>query len=103
MRLSRCVEAVVGGEFIGKRSGYCRRRRSRKMILWSVEKIRQMSALRVTMWAAAKFLLGAGLGVLLATYLQSHVSAPVLRISGWGLVIIAVIAGLLTIYPIFKR
>jgi hypothetical protein len=97
------TETAVEGRFTGERSGYCHGRRSGKMILWSVEKIRQMNALRVTMWAAAKFLLGAGLGMLLATYLRSHASESVLLISGWALVIIAVITGLLTIYPIFKR
>ena len=73
------------------------------MILWSVEKIKQLSTLRVTVWAGAKFLLGIGLGLLLATYLKSHVSVSAWLVSGWALVVVSSVMGLLTIYPIFKK
>jgi hypothetical protein len=78
-------------------------RKEDEMILWSVEKIKQLSTLRVTAWAGAKFLLGTGIGLLLATYLQPHMSVSFWLVAGWALIVVAAVMGLSTIYPIFKK
>lgn len=71
------------------------------MVWWTVEKIKQLSTARLAAWAGAKFLLGTGLGLLLATYLQEYMSFW--RVCGWVLIIVAAIMGLVTICPIFKE
>jgi hypothetical protein len=74
------------------------------MMIWSsVGRIKQLSTLRVTTWAGAKFLLGTGIGFLLATYLQPHMSVSFWLVAGWALIIVAAVMGLLTVYPIFKE
>ena len=71
------------------------------MVWWTVAKIKQLSTARVTAWAGAKFLFGAGLGLLSATYLQEYVSFW--QVSGWVLIVVSTVMGLAAIHPIFRE
>jgi len=73
------------------------------MVWWTVAKIKQLSTARITAWGGAKFLFGTGLGLLLATYLQEYVSVSFWQVSGWVLITVSTVMGLVTIWPIFRE
>ena len=71
------------------------------MVWRTIERIKQLSTPRLTAWAGAKFLLGTGLGLLLATHAQEYLYFW--QVCGWVLIIVATVMGLVTICPIFKE